>query len=100
MEQGDREAGHQVPAGAAVRRFHGIGEFRDIEASPDGKLLSKTEWAAKRDQWLPSKPDGDFIDSLMQPSWERGKYANWIAPPKVGIDGKSGDFEYVKVHQG
>ena len=34
----------------------------------------------------------------MLPCWERGKYANWIAAPKVGIDSKPGDFEYVKIH--
>ncbi len=77
-----------------------IGEFRDINASPDGKLLSDTEWIKMRDQWLPSKDDGDFIDSLMQPCWERGRYAGWIAAPKIGIDSKPGDFEYVKVHRG
>ena len=76
-----------------------IGEFANIEASPEGKLLSQTEWAGKRDQWLPSKDDGNFIDSLMLPCWGAGQYANWIAAPKVGIDSKAGDFEYVKVHQ-
>jgi benzoyl-CoA 2,3-dioxygenase component B len=35
----------------------------------------------------------------MKPCTERGRYAGWIAPPKVGIDSKPGDFEYVKVHQ-
>ena len=75
-----------------------IGEFRDIEASPDGKLLTQSEWIRKRDQWLPSTDDGSFIDSLMQPCWERGKYAGWIAPPKIGIDSKPGDFEYVRIH--
>ena len=29
---------------------------------------------------------------------EPGKYASWIAAPDQGIDNKSGDFEYVKVH--
>ena len=77
----------------------GIGEFAGIEASPDGRLLGKTEWAGKRDAWLPSKDDGDFIDSLMLPCWGAGQYANWIAAPKVGIDSKAGDFEYVKIHQ-
>jgi benzoyl-CoA 2,3-dioxygenase component B len=24
-------------------------------------------------------------------------FASWIAPPKVGIDNKPGDFEYVKI---
>jgi benzoyl-CoA 2,3-dioxygenase component B len=33
----------------------------------------------------------------MKPEFETGKYANWIAPPKVGIDNKPGDFEYVKI---
>jgi benzoyl-CoA 2,3-dioxygenase component B len=79
--------------------FHrNIGEFQNVKSSPDGKVLSDTEWAAQKDQWLPSKADGDFIESLMQPCWERGKFASWIAPPKVGIDNKPGDFEYVKIH--
>jgi|LNFM01.1.fsa_nt_gb benzoyl-CoA 2,3-dioxygenase component B len=75
-----------------------IGEFRDVNASPDAKLLSDTEWIKMKDQWLPSKDDGDFIDSLMQPCWGLGRYAGWIAAPKIGIDSKSGDFEYVKIH--
>ena len=75
----------------------GIGEFRNIHASPDGQLLSDGEWSARKDEWLPSKDDGAFIESLMKPCWDRGKYAGWIAPPKVGIDSKPGDFEYVKI---
>jgi benzoyl-CoA 2,3-epoxidase subunit B len=33
----------------------------------------------------------------MRPVTEPGIYASWIAPPKAGIDGKPGDFEYVKL---
>jgi benzoyl-CoA 2,3-epoxidase subunit B len=77
-----------------------IGEFKDVKVSPDGKILSETEWIKNRDKWLPSKDDGDFIASLMQPCWERGKYAGWLTAPKVGIDNKGGDFEYVKIHRG
>ena len=73
------------------------GEFSAIHADPDGNLISADEWAKRRDEWLPSKADGDFIDSLMKPQWEPGKYAGWISPPKVGIDNKPGDFEYVKI---
>ena len=76
-----------------------IGEFRDIEATPEGRLLSTTDWIGSKDRWLPSSDDGAFIVSLMQPCRERGKYANWIAPPKVGIDNKPGDFEYVKIDE-
>ena len=74
-----------------------IGEFRNIHASPEGKLLLDGEWAARKDEWLPSTDDGAFIESLMKPCWEPGKYAGWISPPKVGIDSKPGDFEYVKI---
>ncbi len=73
------------------------GEFSSIHADPEGKLISADEWNRRRDEWLPSKADGDFIDSLMKPQWEAGKYAGWISPPKVGIDNKPGDFEYVKI---
>ena len=48
-------------------------------------------------EFLPSDGDRDFIESLMQPQFEPGKFASWIAPPKVGIDNKPGDFEYVKI---
>ena len=75
-----------------------IGSFVDAHISPDGAVLSGDEWQARRDEWLPSKADGDFIQSLMKPQWETGKYASWIAPPKVGIDNKPGDFEYVQLH--
>jgi benzoyl-CoA 2,3-dioxygenase component B len=76
-----------------------IGEFAGIEATPDAEVLSDAEWAGQTDKWLPSRADGEFIESLMQPCWERGKFASWIAPPKVGIDNKPGDFEYVKIHR-
>ena len=74
-----------------------IGEFRDVLATPAGDLIDKTMWEKNKDAWLPSSSDGDFIESLMQPVVERGKFASWIAPPKVGIDNKPGDFEYVKI---
>ncbi|MFZ0259897.1 MAG: benzoyl-CoA 2,3-epoxidase subunit BoxB, partial [Pseudolabrys sp.] len=73
-----------------------IGEFRDVVAAPAGDLIDKAVWEKNKDAWLPSSSDGDFIESLMQPVVERGKFASWIAPPKVGIDNKPGDFEYVK----
>ncbi len=78
--------------------FHrDIGEFKNINATPKGVLLSDADWARVRDDYLPSKADGDFIESLMQPVSAPGQFAGWIAPPKVGIDNKPGDFEYVKI---
>jgi benzoyl-CoA 2,3-dioxygenase component B len=76
-----------------------IGEFRDVHATPSGVLLSDGDWAKVRDSYLPSSSDGEFIESLMQPQTEPGKYAGWIAPPRVGIDSKPGEFEYVKIHE-
>jgi benzoyl-CoA 2,3-dioxygenase component B len=74
-----------------------IGEFRDVHATPAGIIISDAEWARKRGDYLPSESDGAFIESLMQPVSEPGKFANWIAAPKVGIDNKPGEFEYVKI---
>ena len=74
-----------------------IGEFANVQATPKGVIVSGAEWAKIRNDYLPSAADGDFISSLMEPVSEPGKFANWIAPPKVGIDNKPGDFEYVKI---
>jgi benzoyl-CoA 2,3-dioxygenase component B len=38
-----------------------------------------------------------YIHSLMTPVLGTGAFAPWIAGPKVGIDNKPGDFEYVKL---
>ncbi len=75
-----------------------IGIFAGKYYSPEGKPLSKEAYEAGVKDWLPNKDDGDFIQSLMKPVYERGQYASWIAPPKVGIDNKPGDFEYVKLY--
>jgi benzoyl-CoA 2,3-dioxygenase component B len=74
-----------------------IGEFKDVHATPKGVLVDDATWGKTRDEYLPSKADGDFIESLMKPVAEPGKFASWIAAPKVGIDNKPGDFEYVKI---
>jgi benzoyl-CoA 2,3-epoxidase subunit B len=74
-----------------------IGEFRGHHISPDGALLTEQEWNARAGDWLPNDDDMRFIDSLMKPCHERGQYASWIAPPRVGINNQTGDFEYVKI---
>src|SRR4030081_511489 len=42
-----------------------IGEFRDVKASPSGQLVDDATWTKGKDKWLPSKDDGDFIQSLI-----------------------------------
>ncbi|SMO74294.1 benzoyl-CoA oxygenase, component B [Thalassovita litoralis] len=75
-----------------------IGVFAGHNFDPDGNPLSGADYDAKVNDWLPTHADGDFIQSLMKPVYEPGQYASWISPPKVGIDNKPGDFEYVKLH--
>jgi benzoyl-CoA 2,3-dioxygenase component B len=78
--------------------FHrAIGEFKGVHASPTGELLDAAMWDRQKDKWLPSSADGDFIASLMKPVYVPSLFAGWIAPPRVGIDNKPGDFEYVKL---
>ncbi|MBY6162055.1 benzoyl-CoA 2,3-epoxidase subunit BoxB [Mameliella alba] len=75
-----------------------IGIFAGHNFDPEGNHVSGAEYDKGITQWLPTHADGDFIQSLMKPVYEPGKYASWIAPPKLGIDNKPGDFEYVKLH--
>jgi benzoyl-CoA 2,3-dioxygenase component B len=60
-------------------------------------MIDDATWNREKDKWLPSGDDGEFIKSLMKPVSEPGQFASWIAPPRVGIDNKPGDFEYVKI---
>ncbi len=80
-----------------VAHHRQIGEFATIKADPGGNILTEAEWAARRDDFLPTASDAAFIADLMQPVHTQGDYASWIAPPKAGIDGKPGDFEYVQI---
>jgi benzoyl-CoA 2,3-dioxygenase component B len=75
-----------------------IGVFANASITPEGEVIGKEAWDARVNEWLPTTADGDFIQSLMVAVWEPGKFAGWIAPPKVGIDNKPGDFEYVQLH--
>jgi benzoyl-CoA 2,3-dioxygenase component B len=75
-----------------------IGVFGGLPITPSGEIVTEESRNARRNEWLPTKADGDFIQSLMKPCYEVGKYARWIAPPKVGVDGKPGDFEFVQLH--
>jgi benzoyl-CoA 2,3-dioxygenase component B len=79
------------------RGFHrAIGLFAEARVSPDGQVLSPAEWDARRGEWLPTESDQAFVQSLMVPVVERGKFASWIAPPARGINGQPVDFEYVR----
>ena len=75
-----------------------IGSFMNANITPEGEVISKENWSKKSNEYLPTKDDNMFIESLMKPVYEIGKFASWISEPDQGIDNKSGDFEYVKIH--
>ncbi|MFT5114801.1 MAG: benzoyl-CoA 2,3-dioxygenase component B [Parasphingorhabdus sp.] len=79
------------------KAFHrNIGGLSNIRVSPAGKVISQQEWQTHVKDWLPTSEDREFIQSLMGRVVEQGKYANWIAPPKVGVNRQVMDFEYVR----
>ncbi|MEZ5742090.1 MAG: benzoyl-CoA 2,3-epoxidase subunit BoxB, partial [Burkholderiaceae bacterium] len=79
------------------KAFHrNIGSLSGAKVSPDGRVVSEAEWQANVDAWLPSDEDRAYVGSLMGRVVEPGKFANWIAPPVVGINRQPVDFEYVR----
>ncbi len=79
------------------KAFHrNIGALSGAKVSPDGRVLSEQEWSAKVAEWLPTAEDRAFVQSLMGRVVEPGKFANWIAPPAIGINRQPVDFEYVR----
>ncbi len=73
-----------------------IGTLAGVRVSPDGRVVSEAEWQQRRNEWLPSDEDRAFVGSLMGRVVEPGKFANWIAPPSVGINRQPIDFQYVR----
>lgn len=73
-----------------------IGNFSGHFISPDGNVVTESEWNTQRENWMPSEADHQYIESLMGQVIEPGKFANWIAPPARGINSKPIDFEYVR----
>ncbi|ROO88043.1 benzoyl-CoA 2,3-dioxygenase component B [Actinocorallia herbida] len=72
-----------------------VGAFVGVQATPDGSLIPADVWEREKGKWLPTEVDRTYVRSLMQPVYERGKVAAWIAPPRQGINGKSFDYDYV-----
>jgi len=79
------------------KAFHrNIGALAGVKVSPDGRVVSAAEWSAKVGEWLPTDADRAFVGSLMGRVVEPGKFANWIAPPVMGINRLPVDYEYVR----
>jgi benzoyl-CoA 2,3-epoxidase subunit B len=79
------------------KAFHrNIGALSGVKVSPDGRVIGDSEWQANVGRWLPTAEDRAYVASLMGRVVEPGKFANWIAPPAIGINRQAADFEYVR----
>jgi benzoyl-CoA 2,3-dioxygenase component B len=80
------------------RRFHRHqGIYAGMWFDPQGNPMDEKAFNAKKDEWLPSEADIAYIESLMNPVYEAGKIAQWLAPPTRGINGNPFEYEYVRL---
>jgi benzoyl-CoA 2,3-dioxygenase component B len=73
-----------------------VGGFADQHVTPDGRLVTPTEWAENADEWLPTERDREHVRSLMTAVHEPGRMASWIAPPAHGIHQHPVEYDYVR----
>jgi benzoyl-CoA 2,3-epoxidase subunit B len=74
-----------------------VGGFAGHWVTPDGRLVDAESWAGSEPDWLPTASDFEYVQSLMQPVFEPGRMAGWIAPPASGINGQPVEYEYVRL---
>jgi benzoyl-CoA 2,3-dioxygenase component B len=97
---------NKVIEGAGVRftlklphkGFHRqIGNFAGHYITPAGEVVTEAGWKARRLEWLPSEKDYTFVQAMMQGRVVKpGQFANWIAPPRRGVNQQLVNFEYVR----
>jgi benzoyl-CoA 2,3-dioxygenase component B len=80
------------------RKFNrNIGIYAGRHFDPWGHAVSAEEWQRRRDEWLPTPADKEYLRSLqVTPVFKPGQFANYIAPPQRGINRQPLDFEYVR----
>ncbi len=80
------------------RRFHRhVGEYSGHHFDIEGNLISQAEFESRSRDWLPDVEDRKYVRNLMTAVTEPGKIANWITPPKTGINRRPPEFEYVRL---
>jgi benzoyl-CoA 2,3-dioxygenase component B len=91
------KAGIPFTLKAPHKAFHrNIGSLSGAKITPDGEVVTDEQWMAQVGEWLPSNEDRAYVASLMGRVVEPGKFANWIAPPVMGINRQPVDFDYVR----
>jgi benzoyl-CoA 2,3-dioxygenase component B len=73
-----------------------IGSLAGVDVSPEGDVISAEQWQQHEADWLPSPGDREYVASLMGRVVDVGRFANWIAPPSIGINRQVVDFEYIR----
>ena len=74
-----------------------MGAWANVPTDPAGNAIPAETFATSISSWIPTPEDQAFVASLMQPVYEAGKVAAWIAPPDRGINNMPVDYEYVRV---
>ena len=76
--------------------FRKVGTYAGHPISPAGEVLSEAAFQSRLADWVPSPNDREQVAALMQPVYEPGEFAGWIAPPAQGINEQSVEFDYVR----
>jgi benzoyl-CoA 2,3-dioxygenase component B len=80
------------------RRFNrSIGVYSGQRFDLDGQPIDEATWNRRVAEWLPTQADRDYVQSLMHPVREPGRFASWIAAPARGINSQPIELEYVKL---
>jgi hypothetical protein len=88
----------EVGVGRVVRRAAQlVKESKNGDARELGGILLDIIQKYVSSDWLPALEDREYVRSLMKPVTELGKIANWIAPPKTGVNHRPFEFEYVRL---
>lgn len=93
---GETGVGRTIEATCAAMNKAGITDPYDVERIRALGVVDLPLLQRKAKQW-PGDADLAFIGSLMKACVEPGRYASWIAPPRMGINQQPLEFEYVKI---
>jgi len=92
-----KETGIDIELTLPDRKFNRkMGIYSGWHFDPSGRPITKEDFDAQRDTWLPTASDRTHVAALMLPVLEQGRMAHWIAPPLRGINGKPIEFEYLR----
>ncbi|HET6374316.1 MAG TPA: benzoyl-CoA 2,3-epoxidase subunit BoxB [Candidatus Polarisedimenticolia bacterium] len=93
--------GHGVDARLtlpSLRFNRQIGIHADLPFDYEGRIVTPAEAQRLKTEHVPSQADYDYVRSCMIKVHDRGRFANWIAPPHQGINNMPVEFEYVRFH--